>query len=340
MSTYRITPTPDNEGWRFALLRKSGVPFSKEKPIPFAGWTSAASRCPGAALLLALVDAPEAWPDGDGVRLTHDRVARLTSAETRWLGLPTISPFTLFLSREAPISDPGFRLRLEWFERGHGQVFPTRRVGTLLETGGKPYLLLDPIFSLLQTINDLNACAVGTDPEALDRRLVAYAAFKERLAQVTGDVRADDYLQGLSLHHATGLGIDLEPGEGQPFVPTLYGDRPLDAATAENEDREPEREPLLPQYHAKMFRDCFASQGSRRHYTLESGVYTVLDAPVTAALAVVQRINRADAPTRQAFQKDPLAFFLPAIEAVGGDGAVLCDLRGYGERVIGIGPWE
>jgi hypothetical protein len=336
----QLSVRADANGWDFSLQRQGIWPFRKAQWVTLPEWPEAARTHPGVALLLARVDGDEASVVGDAVVLPHRRVALLSRPEAARLALPAIAPFTLFLSREAPLSDPDFRLRVEWFARGGGAVGAIQRLGTRLTVGGQPYLLLDPLFSLLESIEPLNALRGDTSAEGLDRRMTAYAVFQTHLEQATGDVRADDYLKGLAIHHATGLGLDLELDENRPIMPTLYGTRPVDVATEANETVEAQHDPLLPPHYAQRFGERFAHQGSRRHYTLGSGVYAVLDAPVAAALTVVEQVNREGKAARAAFRKDPMAFLIPAIEAAGGGGGILCDLRGYGERVIGIGPWE
>lgn len=348
MITYRLTSTMDGEGWCFTLSRQRSLPFAKKATLTLPHWPDAAQSHPGVALLLSLLATEEAHGDGEAVRLTHARIAALSRTEAARIELPPAVPFTLFLSHDAPIGDAGFRLRVEWFQRNGVAVFGWRREETALVIGAKRFLLLDPLYSALKAIDTVNSTSGDPSPAGLDRRMAAYAEFKEYLIKLTGDLRADEYLRGLTIHHATGIGIDLEPGdESAPFLPTLYGDRPDSAGEAEREEQgldpgpgqEHCREPLLPKHHAGQFERRFLSQGARSHYVLGTGVYTVLDAPVAAVLQVVERVNRTDATTRHAFRQDPMAFLTPAIEEAGGDGGIVCELRGYGPRVVGVGPW-
>lgn len=135
MTQYRLAPIPDAMGWRFALRCKGRLPFAQEKAVPSSDWPAVTPSHAGVALLLALVDAEEAQIDGETVRLTHDRVARLSSAEAARLQLPPAVPFTLFLSHDAPIGEVGFALRLEWFQRDGAPVFGAEREGTALKVG-------------------------------------------------------------------------------------------------------------------------------------------------------------------------------------------------------------
>ena len=348
MSSYHLICQPDRSGWRFALTHKRVLPFPKKEAVALTHWSGAAQAHAGVALLLALLDTEEAQSDQESIRISHERLAGLTRAEAMRLGLPAISPFTLYLSHDAPISDASFNVRVEWTHRNGLSVIGTRRQGTALAAEGRDYLILNPLYATLEAIDALNAASGDVSPAGFDRRMADYAQLKAQLTLLTGDVHADEYLRGLTIHHATGLGIDLEPGSDQdPFLPTLYGNRPNDAAITEPGDdtslpgasEETSREPLLPQHHAQLFERRFLSQGARSHYVVGMGIYTVLDAPVAAALEVLERVNHADTETRQRFREDPMSFLTPAIEEAGGDGDILCDLRRYGDRVTGIGRW-
>ncbi|WP_200381094.1 hypothetical protein [Thiococcus pfennigii] len=310
-------------------------------------WIALAQGHAGAALLLSLVDSGEADAAGDdAVRLTHGRTAALSQAEARRLELPPSCALTLFLSHDAPLSEPTFRLDLDWLRTDGQRLFGVQRLGTRLQSGSQCWLALDPLYSALEAIDRVNAASGDTSSAGLDRRMAAYAELKSALVRMTGDLRVDDYLRGLTIHCATGLGIDLEPGTDKaPFLPTLYGSRPEPTAAPGDDtgadDGEPthRREPLLPNLHAKTFQKRFLAQGARSHNRLGTGVYTVLDAPAAAALQVVAQVNAADAETRGQFRVDPMAFLTPAIEAAGGAGEILCALRGYGDRVTGTGDW-
>ena len=331
------------------MLRQSTLnPFSKKRIIPVSSWSTIAQTNPGVALLLALLDTEEATATPDSIHLSHERTSRLTRPDVTRLSLPGFCPFTLYLSHDGTLTDTRFNIRVEWSHRNGLPVHSPWRQGTALTAEGRDYLILSPLYDTLEAIAALNATHGNETPFALDQRMAAYAQLKTELGRLTGDVHADEYLSGLTIHHATGLGIDLEPGTDQdPFLPTLYGNRPAEAMnTAPEEDNpvsdspdEAGREPLLPQHHAHIFEKRFLGQGARNHYVLGTGVYTVLDAPVTAALEVIERVNRADSKTRSRFREDPMSFLTPAIEAAGGDGSVLCDLRRYGDRVTGIGRW-
>jgi hypothetical protein len=255
---FRLVATPDEKGWSFQLVQERKFGLGQKHPIPLAQRPDAAASLAGAAWLLALLDRGEATTEAEAILLGHEQVARLSRCETDRIGLPPTAPFTLFLSHDAPIGDPRFTLRVEWFQRDGAPVFAPRRSGSSLAVGARTYLILDPIYSALEAIDAVNAASGDPSPAGLDRRMTAYARFKERLVWLTGGIRADGYLRGLTIHQATGLGIDLEPGGDEAaFQPTLYGDRPVDTVAVENEDLAPIREPLLPHHYAQQFQQRF-----------------------------------------------------------------------------------
>ena len=120
---FRLAGTLDDAGWLFELFRKGALPFAREAPVALSDWPQAALSHPGIALLLALLDTQEAQCEGESLRLTHDRVAGLSRPEAVRLGLPPVVPLTLFLSHDAPIGEPSFALRVEWFQRGGAPIF-------------------------------------------------------------------------------------------------------------------------------------------------------------------------------------------------------------------------
>lgn len=331
-----ITASADALGWHFVVQHKGRWPLKKPTTVPLAQWDAESRHHAGISLLLRLLSTEQATPSAEGVSLTHAHAATLSVHEASAMGLPPTAPFSIHLSRNAPISDPVFAVTVQWFNRNGRPVLYPKRIGSCLKNEDETWLILDPLHALLESVAALNLLQGG---DRLDARMVAYSRFREQLIRITGDVRVDDYLNGLIIHHATGLGIDLESGIDQPMLPTLHATRSRDPVSREVEEQEPEYEPLLPRHYANQMNERFLTQGGRSAYTLGNGVYAVLDAPVAAAVRELARINQSDAPTRERFRADPLAFLLPAIEEAGGDAGLLCDLRGYGARVIGMGAW-
>jgi hypothetical protein len=338
MATVALEAEPVEGGWSIRLVRHGRL-FSKSGAVPTSQWADSGRSLAGVALLRALCESGEASMSEDAIHLTHEVAAGLTGMEVSRMGLPPVAPYAVMIERESPIGDATFRIRVSWVSRDGITAAAVTRSGSMLTVGSKRYLVLNPLCSLLDAIDDVNMVALAR-PDDLDARMSAFAVMRSKLTLTTGDVRADDYLGNLVIHQATGIGIDVsvEAGE-ESFSPILYGDNPVRKPDA-GED-EPTREPLLPMAYANQFaRDRFPRQGARSHYVVGQGVYVVLAAPVSAALAVVEKINKSDRKTRAEFRQDPMKFLLPALEQAGSDGSVVEELKGYGERVLGVAPWH
>jgi HJR/Mrr/RecB family endonuclease len=338
------------DGIEFHLVKARSL-FARAGKVPLASW--GVDLHAGLPLLMMIAEAGNARRTEIGVVVPHGLIASLALAEAAALGLPPSCPHVLVLESRGAFSDDEFAIRVRWITQTGADVIGLRRTGAILETVVDRFLLRDPLFSLVEEIEQLNAFpdAAGPDrTERLDARMAQVARVKQALTVATGDATADSYLAQLTISHATGLGVDLEGPEDDPhFRPTLFGDVPPPPGAVDNEEVDADRQPLLPEEQARRFGDTlFPRAGAWTHYRLDEGAYVVLDKPVVAALRVVRQINASDKDTRRKFRRDPSSFLLPEIEAAGGAGDVFCggtvlvpdDAEGYGDRVIGVAPWD
>ncbi|MXP65955.1 hypothetical protein E0493_21645 [Roseomonas sp. M0104] len=360
MAIYHVSAQPQQIGFAISVTRSGLLGFGRSA-IPPVDWSDA--QGPGAALMALLLRESRVTPEGDSALLPHAEAARLLEHDARLLGLPARCPYQLRLTAEGQVSLPGFAVRTEWLDDRGTLAFGLRRTGAFLSNGTHRFLVDDPLFSLLEEVERLNAASAVTSGSgdaraSLDTRMAAFAAFKRALEAATGDAEADRYLDELVVYRATGLGVDTAQAAdgGDAFLPLLLGDAPPDVAVmaspseaAENEEIAPRRQRLLPRGHAeRLATSLFPEQGARPHYRLGAGVYAVLDPPVAAALQVLQSVNHADQATRAEFRRDPRAFLLEAVEAAGGEGGIIgggtlldgpVAEEGFGERVLGVRLW-
>jgi hypothetical protein len=331
------------DGIGFTLTRSGMLGLSKTHLAP-ADWS--AELHPGVGLLRLLLDNEAAEVRGAFAWVSHATVACMPQAETEILGLPSRCPYSLRLESEGAISDLVFRVQISWLDDEGNPERGLKRSGVLLESPSEQFLLAEPVFSILEEVEALNAVISGSATSAMDARMVQFDRVKLALAHATGDAQADGYLDKLTIHHATGLAIE-QNGDATSFEPVLYGEKRDPLTSAEHDEADADRRPLLPSEHAIKFRTVlFPNQGARSHYRLKDGVYVVVDGPVEAAMRVVQTVNASDPTTRAAFKADPRSFLLDAVEQAGGTGDVICDgavLREpmeYGERVLGVRAWD
>ena len=341
MATYELSARADGKGFRFSLERRGALGLG-HAPVAYRAWSE--DDHPGVGLLRLLVENEAAEVTGGCVVVPHPTIACMGRGETSVLRLPAACPYSLRLEGSGAVSDPGFGIIVRWLDGSGVDVAGLRRAGTLLASVVGRFLVREPLYSLLEDVDALNATATGGG--TLDARMIQLARVKAALEYATGCGQADEYIRGITIHHATGLALTPATAGTDLFAPVLYGDLPAPYASPDNEEATVERGPLLPAGHAARFRSLiFPREGARSHYRLADGVYSVVDPAVQAALAVVAEVNASDASVREAFRADPRSFLIEAIEGAGGSGDILCAMpeaqgAGYGDRVLGIREWE
>ena len=343
MRSHALSFSPTDDGLVLTLTRPGTMGIGKT-PVVAEAWTPEMNPAVGFLKLLINNDAAE-LRDG-GVWVSHETVACMPPAETGLLGLPRRCPHSLRLEAKGAVSDLVFSVQCMWIDQTGDVQLGLKRSGVLLASVAERFLVTEPLYSVLEEVDRLNSIASSSCVE-LDARMVQFDRFKLALGHATGDAQADSYLDRLTIHHATGLAIEQGKEEDGQFEPILYGDKTDPLASADQEETGVERRPLLPAEHAVKFRTVlFPNRGARSHYRLKDGVYAVVDAPVEAALRVVQKVNGSDRAARAAFRANPRSFLIEEIEQAGGTGDIICDgavLREpmeYGERVLGVREWD
>jgi hypothetical protein len=348
MPSYTLQHEVLPSGFNFYLERRRGRFTGSRGQVPFDAWQD--EMHPGAPLLRLLATNGAATPSLGGLFVAHHIIAPLVPAEAHALELPGSCPYSLRLEAQGAFSDDHFSVHTTWLDRAGSEIQGLTRRGASIRTVAEAFTIHEPLFTLLEEVDRLNGLVSVRDREALDERMVTIGRVKRALEAATGDAAADRYLARITISHGTGIAINaIGTADNSTFSPALYGDVPAQPGALDNEDETPERQPLLPEDQAELFRNTlFPAQGAWSHYTLGQGTYVVLDAPVVAALRVVQRINGSDSETRRRFRADPNSFLVSEIEAAGGHGDVLCggsalapdEFTDYGKRVLGVVEWD
>ena len=332
-----ITAERADAGWAFRCRRSGGFLGAFKKPTAIdlsAIRGHVGDEDPGLRILRSIIDRPFVRLDGDCMFVPDDLLAKweIAPGELLDIGLPPVCPFRLSLCCDLPITDKRGALQLTWLDARHLPVPAVERDGTLILSGTDRFLLRDPLRSLVDAIQFMNAA------DDLDERLRRFAAVRSSLLETTQTVFAPDNLKSMVIYQATGLGIKTSFGaDGYEFQPELLGDLP-----GAEDDETPRRAALLNRSETNRFYDRISRSESvgnldpKPSYILTTNTYVVLDPGVRAALAVVRRVSRSDKATRQAFFDDKMSFLLPALRAAGSDGSVV----EFSDRVIGVVPWE
>ena len=324
-------------GWTFRCDQSAGWRLFKGKPDSVDLSTirgAVGDQHPGLRTLRSILDSPLVRMDGGGLFVPDDLIAQweIAPGELADIGLPPLCSFRLSLSADQPITSQKGNLKPTWLDAKHRPVPAVERDGTLIQSGRNRYLLRDPLRSLVDAIDYMNAAL------DIDERLRRFSAVQARILETTQQVVAPDNLKSMVIYQATGLGIKTSVGpDGYHFEPELLGDLP-----GAEEDEGPQRSALLNRSEANslsrriMQAESDGNLDPKPSYVLVANTYVVLDPGVRAALGVVRRVDRADKATRQDFFDDKMSFLLPALREAGSDGSVV----EFSDRVIGVVPWE
>ena len=253
----------------------------------------------------------------------------------RFTGLPDAAPFALEVVANGAIHDPGFEVRCGYIRDGR-RVLGVEREGAWLQVGDEAFVLLDPIYSVAEAVEQFN----GEEEKDLESRMLGWGRIAEMLpADVIVD---DDNLRSLQIFVASSF--ELEPfvnDAGQPdFDPVVERRRTLVTETGEEEQVFARALPLARQ---EEFARRFRGLASVKHrYTAGGGTYVVLTPEVERALGVVRRAQDGSPDERREFLRNVSGYLRGAFDDVGSDAIELDSVfsdEGLSERVSGVGIW-
>lgn len=343
-----LETVPEGEAERTVAFRLTPprLPFGKSTrtPVPFDEWTMTApeaARPAVAHLLQAWGDgetgrdgAPLVLPEGDGVRLHADLVARLSDPEAVALGLPPAARLSLNLQSIGVAHQPDFRIDARW-TRPNGLPAATQRRGARITTDGKDWRIPEPIWSTLAAVDRLNAASDDSERQNALAALRAAIGDEDRRY-----VRPDGFIERLRLSYAAGFSLELKPSaSGLDFDPVLFSPERLREAE-DGAALDEAADSLLPPAQQLAFARRFrAGDGSRRAYLLDDGVILYVDPALQQALKVVRAAQAAGPEARRDFARAPQRKLR---EALGEEDApaLFVETEQFSERVLGIDVWR
>jgi SNF2 family DNA or RNA helicase/HJR/Mrr/RecB family endonuclease len=335
-------------------LREKRFFGRSKKPQPTNQWNLIAEGKTLIAVshLFSWTDGEDVKAEDDRILVDHARIASLTGALAQTMGLPLALPHSLDIKSSGTIDEEDFRFQLKWIEPTGQVAIGIERKGAFISQGNRTYRLPDPIYSLLQKLEEFNASS-RTDSTA---RLMAWAAIQDllQIENVKG-LKAEEYLLNTRIAHASSFSLTLKTEGGMfDFDPVLFGPLERVEVDALNENLEEENpaggqrseaSQLLPPYQQRYFAEnrFRDSPNVRDRYALRDGTYVVVDPSLQSALSVVRKAQASDADTRRNFARNPRAYLRDALGDEGDDELLenlFIETAEYSRRVVDIGIWE
>lgn len=164
-------------------------------PVPLQEWSlrGGGDSGGGIGVLLRLRDEGDAIEHDNYSLLVPWRcVATLTSDELHYIGLPDSAPFGLEVLASGAFHDTDFEIRCGFVHTDGRRVMGAERHGAWLRVGDKDFLLLDPLYSIVEAIEHFRQDA-GTD---LEPKMLRWGQIA---AMLPPDAIVDGHLDSLGL---------------------------------------------------------------------------------------------------------------------------------------------
>ena len=307
-----------------------------DPPVPVREWTTRADATTGTGALMRLRDEGAAVERAAASLLVYWRgVASLTSDELLYVGLPDAAPFTLEVVANGAIRDPAFEIRCGFIRDGR-RVLGVRREGAWLHAGDDDFILLDPLYSIVEAVERFRR----SDEADLESKMLRWGRIKERLP---ADAVVDGHLRTLNI--VVGSSFTLDPvvnAAGEPDFDPVVGRRVTRTTDTGEEEQVFER--LLPAARQQEFARRFRGLSRVKHrYVTGGSTYVVLTSDVERALGVVRRAQDGAAEARRDFLQNVSGYLRGAFDAESGAEPIETDSvfsdHGLSERVRGVGIW-
>ncbi len=311
------------------------VRVGRDHSLPVHEWTSRGS--PGTGVLIRLRDDGGAVERdyGSALCVSWKSIAELTSDELSYTGLPDAAPFALEVVANGAIHDSDFEIRCGYIRDGR-RVLGVQREGAWLHAGGEDFVLLDPLYSVAEAIDQFNQA----EKKDLESKMLRWGRIAEMLP--ADAVVGDDNLRSLRIFVASSF--ELEPfvnDVGEPDFDPVVGRRESRVTEAGEEDQVFAR--ALPLARQKEFARRFRGLSRVQHrYAAGGGSYVVLPPEVERALGVVRRAQDGPPEERRDFLRNVSGYLRGAFDDDDSDAVDLDNIfsdEGLSERVRGVGIW-
>ena len=316
------------------------------KNVPSSDWVELASEeaFSGLSRILALGDEPSSGVEirDEDVFVPHPIAASLSEPQALRVGLPPSIKMALQIDTKGLITSPDFRLSYRWIDDANRSIRGDRK-GVILSISGGEYRLPEPLFGLIEAIDEF-ASSPGHEDAA---RMASLARLQELIpGGAEALISVDSYLSSFRVLHATAFSLNLKVEGGSfHFDPILFGRRVSERGRGPDDEPVSETESLLNEHQQDIFaNERFRnSDSAKTSYIVERGVYVHLDPSLRQALTIVRCMQSADPEKRKRFAQSPQLYLKEELSGVLSDSEVehlFIETEQYSERVLDVGVWS
>lgn len=277
--------------------------------------------------------------ESEGVlRLSAQTIAALNEGEAALIGAPSPSALSIDISSSGQVYDPRFQLSLHHVRPGGIRV-AAQRQGAFLSYDGRLWRLPEPLFSAICAAEEL---ALPISDE--NKRMQAFAAFKEALPDDIQADLSDGYVRQLRLLYAGAFSLDLEMSRGDVrFSPRLFA-RESVADIDDGELVDADTIALLSPHEHEAFQssEFWSRRDNPNTYKIGDGSYVYVAPYLRDALNVVREVAAKPIGERRAFVLNPRQVLEERLGLGSAALAAGCfvETQQFSERVTGIDVWS
>lgn len=282
-------------------------------------------------ILNRLVAEENALLDDEMILVADVAIAGFTASDAGYLSLPPLSDAIARVETDGLVTNPAFRVTLQW-RRITGQPYiGAERTGAWLRTGATFGRLSSAVLAIAEAVDDVAKAADDTAS-----RMIAIGQLVELLPAAANEKRSitGGLLPAIEVIQADAFSLDLVgSGGGERLIPILH--------------RAGNSEPLLPPELQEAFGERQFNQfgDARSVYTLPGGKFLVISPTLRQALGVVRRKQAGTVAEKRALMAAPRAVLSAVLERNDDPTfddlieRVFIDTPEYSDRVIGLGLW-
>jgi len=288
--------------------------------------------------LITLIENEKASIDNQQiVHVPFANIASLSQKEIADLCLPPLLPITISLpAPKETISEEGFHLQYRLYNMEGRPTYIEKRTGVIVEVSGSTYTLLDPIFSIIEKIDDSNR----KNNTSLDERFLLLGKIKELLPP---DTHIDPYLKEINAVFPEGFTIrpfinehdevDLDP------IPVFFHKSQDEYSPFEDKQVGQPLPPINQDKFSKHFRE---RNKVNLRYSAGGSWYIIFSEPVRKALEIVHSVQSDTVEKRKQFIRNPRLFIREALDSEYKEELIenIFSEEGYSERVKAVGLWQ
>jgi len=289
-------------------ITAQGVIFQclkEEKRLPVDSWgqqtiKTSEGKNGSVGVLLSSIDAEAAQTVDDFyVEVPHQVIAQYGRHQLSQLGLPRTSTLRLHIRGDGNLARPDFRFKYHYSKENGMPIMGPERRGAFLRFGKTQLVLSDPVFTLVEKMDDYNSLPI----ENMEGRFHVWGKIKNLLPE---NVVVDDFLSAINVAPAEAFTLEILDSSSLNFNPILVkGIENLPDDEFPTEKKHYYKNLVPPEVQATFSEQFWKLSSVRQRYAVGNGWFITLPPILKRALSIAHTYNRKPIEDKRNFLSNP-----------------------------------